>query len=170
MLSLYDGSNGIKTGFTGDAGRCLITSCTKNDRTLISIVLGCDSKKYRTTDSVKLLDYGFNAYKNINLGEYVKNSICINVAKSEGKLYLLSQNFERLYPLKEEELNKISVYYHLNQNLIAPLEKGEKIGYAEIFLDKVKISEAEYILPQKIERKSWKSYFKDFLLDKINTF
>ncbi len=170
MLSLYEGSDGIKTGFTGDAGRCLITSCTKDGRRLISIVLGCDSKKFRTSDSVKLLDYGFNAFKNVNLGKYIRDTICVNIKKSEGGLYSLSKKFEIIYPLKDEELSKIEVKYHIKSDLNAPLEEGEEIGYAEIFLDNVKIKEVNYILPQKIERKNWKSYFKEFLLDKIEKF
>ena len=48
MLSIYDAVNGIKTGFTGKAGRCLITSIASGERELITMVLGCETKKQRT--------------------------------------------------------------------------------------------------------------------------
>lgn len=168
VLSLYQGANGVKTGFTGNAGRCIITSAVKDDRRLISVVLGCDTKKNRTTDSVRLLDYGFNAFKSVNLGEYLRKTICINVGKSEGGLYTISKDISFYYPLKEQELENITVKYNIENNLVAPLEKGAKIASADIFLSNTKICEIEYLLPQKIDKKTWKEYFKELIFNNVD--
>ena len=56
MLALYPGAQGVKTGYTGRAGLCLVTSATRNQRELISVVLNAPQW---TADSTALLDYGF---------------------------------------------------------------------------------------------------------------
>ena len=139
MLNIYEGANGVKTGFTADAGRCIITSANKNDRKLISVVLGCDTKKNRTIDSVKLLNYGFEDYKLYDFSNHIKQNICISVEKSEGKLYMLSKNITFVYPLKDDEIKNINVKYDVRTNLLAPIYKGEKVAIAEIYIGQNKI-------------------------------
>ena len=63
LLGNLNGVNGVKTGFTANAMRCLITSCTRDDNQIITVVLGADTKKDRTSDSIKLIEY---TYKNID--------------------------------------------------------------------------------------------------------
>lgn len=169
MLSVYDGADGVKTGFTGDAGRCIVTSATKNGRKLISVVLGCDTKKNRTSDSVKLLNYGYNAFKEVDFKEYVRNSVCITIEKSEGGTYRLSKDIDFKYPLKDDEISKIQVKYNVLSNLVAPVNKGEVIATTEIFLDSVKIGEIQYVLPENIERKDWKTYFKELINERFSS-
>lgn len=163
MLSTYAGADGIKTGFTGDAGRCLVTSVTKDNRKLLCVVLGCDTKKDRTLDSIKLLDYGFKEYTVVDLSKYLRKTICIDVAKSEGKVYTLTKEIEINYPLKEFEKDTVRVNYIIKNDLEAPIKKGTRVASVEIFVDNNKIDEIEYFLPMDIERKTWKSYFKTIL-------
>lgn len=56
ILGIYPEANGIKTGYTSKAGRCLVASITRNGRQVISIVLGCETKKQRTSESIQLLN------------------------------------------------------------------------------------------------------------------
>ena len=167
MLSVYSGADGVKTGFTGNAGRCIISSATRDGRKLISVVLGCDTKKNRTTDSVRLLDYGFNAFKEVDFKDFLRESVCISVNKSEGGIYRLSQEIDFKYPMKEDEIQKIRIKYNTMQNLEAPISKGEIVANTEIFLDGIKIGEIKYALPEKINRKDWKMYFKEILINNI---
>lgn len=159
MLSYYDGANGIKTGYTGNAGRCLVSSAKQDGRQLISVVLGCDSKKNRTVDSIRLLDYGFQNYEVVDLAKYLKKDIYISVEKSEEEIYRLNKDFSLFYPLKKEEQDKIFVEYDIKSKLVAPLKKGETIGYATIELDGITLKQVTYTLPEDINRKSWKNYF-----------
>ena len=57
----------MKTGFTNNAGRCLVTSTKRNGHEIICVVLGADTKKIRTTDSIKLIEYAFSSYEYINI-------------------------------------------------------------------------------------------------------
>lgn len=168
MLSLYEGADGIKTGYTGDAGRCLITSVTKNGRKLVSVVLGCDSKKNRTNDSIKLINYGFEKFKVVNFEKYIRKNICISVAKSEGEIYRITKNIDFCYPLSESEISKIEIKYDVAQNLVAPLYKGQTIANAKIYLDNNLIGDIDYLLPENILKKSWKQYFETIIFNALN--
>ena len=62
LLGYLDGVNGVKTGYTSKAGRCLVTSVSRNDFEIITVVLGADTKKIRTQDSIKLIEYAYKEY------------------------------------------------------------------------------------------------------------
>ena len=71
LLGNYDGVYGVKTGFTFNSGRCLVTACKRNNLDLVVVVLGADSKKTRTLDSVKVLNYIFNNYSKIDISNII---------------------------------------------------------------------------------------------------
>lgn len=137
MLYLYDGANGVKTGFTNDAGRCLVTSATnKDDWQLISVVLGCDTKNFRTQDSKKLLEYGFNNYEIINLGEILPSKIVFEVEKSKEKQYKMEFEYFFEYPLTAEEKKKIYYKKETDFKLVAPVKENTSIVKYSIYLRK----------------------------------
>ena len=59
LIKQYSGCNGIKTGYTSDAGYCLSASATRNDTHLIAVALGCETSPIRNAEVAKMLDYGF---------------------------------------------------------------------------------------------------------------
>ena len=63
LVKFYKGVDGLKTGFTQTAGYCLTATAMKNNTRLISVVMGEDTSANRSTDTVNLLNYGFNSYK-----------------------------------------------------------------------------------------------------------
>lgn len=72
LLGNLNGVNGVKTGFTNGAGRCLVTSTTRNGHQIICVVLGADTKKIRTADSIKLIEYAFSAYEYIDVNQKIE--------------------------------------------------------------------------------------------------
>lgn len=166
MLSIYDGADGVKTGFTGDAGRCLVTSVTKNKRQLISVVLGCGTKKQRTMDSIKLLNYGYENYTVVDICENMKKEFVISVEKGKKSTYKISIKGEILMPVENTKKDKITYQYELNNKLKAPLKKSENIGKIHIFAENTLLKTINIKLPKTIEKKSYFDYFSEFL--KIN--
>ena len=71
LLGSLEGVYGVKTGFTNGANRCLVTACKRGNLDIICVVLGCDTKKNRTQDSINLINYTFNNFSVVN----VKNII-----------------------------------------------------------------------------------------------
>ncbi len=174
LLGNLNGVYGIKTGFTNGAGRCLVTSCKREDLDIITIVLGADTKKIRTSDSIKLIEYAYKNYKVINIQEKIDeqfekwkqlNQKRININK--GKSSTIQLEIEKLkYTKMAVENNKIdslkieinSLYY-----LEAPVEENQIIGSAKIQIDNETIATLNIINTQKIEKKQVIDYFIEFL-------
>lgn len=139
LLGYMQGVNGVKTGFTGNAGRCLVTSCKRDNNEIITVVLGCDTKKQRTSDSSKLIGYAFNNYSKINLEEKIKkefenwkqinsNRIYINKAQENEILLELGEISKRIIPIKNGEEKNINIEINAIYKYEAPLLEGTKIG------------------------------------------
>ena len=88
LLGNLYGVNGVKTGFTGNAMRCLVTSCTRDENQIITVVLGADTKKQRTSDSIKLIEYAFSSFERVNIEEIVKNEFEKWKQINEDRIYI----------------------------------------------------------------------------------
>lgn len=163
MLSFYEGADGVKTGFTGDAGRCLISSATKDGRKLISVVLGCGTKKQRTVDSVELLDYGFNNYELVDVLENMKKEFKITVEKGKATSYKVVLDGKMLMPIEKNKSDKITYKYEINSKLSAPIEKGENIGKIYILYEDKILKVIDINLTKTIEKKDFLDYFNKFI-------
>ena len=72
LLGVLEGVNGVKTGFTNRAGRCLVTSVNRQNMNIICVVLGADTKKMRTSDSIKLIEYIYKNFEQIELKDKIE--------------------------------------------------------------------------------------------------
>ncbi|MFS1512300.1 D-alanyl-D-alanine carboxypeptidase family protein [Chengkuizengella sp. SCS-71B] len=111
MLALYEGADGVKTGYTKNAGRCLVSSATRNGQQLVVVTLNAPQD---WADHSRLLDFGFEAYPHhyiIQEGESV-----------QGQPYIASKSFK--YPLSEEERSKVNQ----KLKLISPESVDYRLG------------------------------------------
>ena len=165
MLSFYEGTDGVKTGFTGDAGRCLITSATRNGRQLISVVLGCGTKQ-RTSDSVKLLNFGFDNYEMVDICKNMRKEFDVNVEKGKASGYKVVLNGEIVMPVSKKDKDKITYEYDIKKDLKAPVKSGENIGKVYVLIGDEILKVININLPETIEKKDIWDYFNYFL--KVN--
>ena len=85
LIKVYDGADGLKTGYTKEAGYCLTATANKNRMRLIATIMGAKDSKSRNSNMATLLDYGFNSYEmqvEIQKGEVISKKI-ISKAKNE---------------------------------------------------------------------------------------
>lgn len=139
LVRFYQDVDGLKTGFTSTAGYCLTSTAKKNNMRLVAVVMGVDTPDNRTSDTVKLLNYGFNSYKLATI--YKKNKIIDEVKIEKGK-----QNSVKLILLEDAtellNVNDKNKQYTLNINvdkITAPVKYGDKVGEAEIVDNEGKI-------------------------------
>jgi len=171
LLGNFEGIYGVKTGFTNGANRCLVTSCKRNNLDFICIVLGCDTKKDRTQDSIKLLNYSFKnfsivALKNIATNKFEewnkshKNSFLINKGKSQNlNLYLDESGFSfSNIALKNSEKDSINVEIVFCSYFKAPLSKETKIGNLYLYVNGKKYYSVNIYNKNEIERKGIFNY------------
>ena len=74
LLGTLDGVYGVKTGFTGNALRCLVSACRRGNLDIIVVVLGAGTKKQRTEDSINLINYAFSNFEIKNIKELIDNN------------------------------------------------------------------------------------------------
>lgn len=175
LLGYLDGVKGVKTGFTNNAGRCLVTCVERGDLEIITVVLGADTKKIRTEDSIKLIEYTYKNYKQVNIvpiinekfNEWKKmniNRISIEKMSSSSNLELdLGDIQNKIIPIKTTEIDNIDIEVYCLLSLEAPIEKGMVIGNLKIKLKDEVIETINITVHEKIERKNKKEYFLEFL-------
>lgn len=161
MLFLYDGVNGIKTGYTSKAGRCLITAVSSGDRDLITMVLGCETKKQRTEETIKLISYGYDEFEEVDIFENMKKKFDIRIRKAINEKYKMEINGTQKVLLSKNDKNKIEYQYEISEMLTAPINKDTLIGTIKIYLNNEIISEIDIKAPYIIERKDIFYYFFD---------
>lgn len=164
----YEGGNGVKTGYTTRAGRCLVTSATREGTQLVAVVLN-DRNWFE--DCYRLMDYGFNNYKSyiiFDKGQFVKNIPVVDGKEGEVAA-VIEDAFE--YPLKEEELDKISISIDLIEEVKAPVAKGEKLGEIKVYLSGKIIHKEDIVSKEDIDEmglfKKFLERFRDIKQDNI---
>lgn len=174
LLGYMLGVDGVKTGFTNGAGRCLVTSCTRDDNQIITIVLGCDTKKQRTSDSTKLIEYAFKNYTKINLEEKIQNEfenwkqinskrIYINKASKQEINLELGEIHNKIIPIKIGEERNIKIEINAIYNYEAPVEKGRKIGNIIVKNNEEIIDSIDIICSKAVEKKNIFSYLIELI-------
>ncbi len=163
LLRTYEKADGVKTGFTNGAERCLVSSATDNDRRYICVVLGATTTKIRFNTSKLLLEETFKKYKTMDISNYLKFYINVNVVKGKIPNYEESINDNMSYPLTSEEYDSIYIKQDIVQSLEAPVAAGTKIGKVEVYLENEKLYEKEIFLKENIYKKNIMDYINEAL-------
>jgi serine-type D-Ala-D-Ala carboxypeptidase (penicillin-binding protein 5/6) len=127
--------DGMKTGYTENAGYCLITSARRGERRLISVVLGAASEAARATESEKLLNYGFQFYDSVKLYEKNQPVTSLRVWKGSGDSVKVGFLNDLYVSLPKGQADKLKAGLESRQPLFAPISAGQKIGVMKLMLD-----------------------------------
>lgn len=131
----YEGTTGVKTGYTGEAGNCIIASAKKNDFEVILVVLGGESTNtglsQRYLDCKTLFDYAFNNYslKTLNEKNAVLKQITVRGATEETQnLNVLIKDKIEIFAENNIDLSSLDPEIILDENLMAPISANSAIG------------------------------------------
>lgn len=161
LVRFYDGVDGLKTGFTQKAGYCLTATGKKNNLRLISVVMGEESIEKRSSDTVKLLNYGFNTFK-VNLIKN-KSEILGKVNVQKGKkenvdVVLVNDLIELLNASDKPSNYKFKI---LVDKITAPVKKGDVIGKVKVLNDNgILISEVDITVNENVLKANLWDLFK----------
>jgi D-alanyl-D-alanine carboxypeptidase (penicillin-binding protein 5/6) len=135
LLWLDPNVDGMKTGYTENAGFCLIASARRGTRRLISVVLGADSDNLRAQESQKLLNYGFQFYDAIKL--YDKEQAISSVEVLKGSENRVKAGFlsDFYVSVPHGSADKIKAELISQQPLIAPISSGQRVGTIKLTLE-----------------------------------
>ncbi|PKO88826.1 MAG: peptidase [Betaproteobacteria bacterium HGW-Betaproteobacteria-12] len=135
LLWLDPTVDGLKTGHTEAAGYCLISSAQRGPRRLLSVVLGTASDATRTSESLKLLNWGFLSYDAVPL--YTKGQTVSSLRVWKGAQNQLKAGFENdlIIALPKGQADKITVHLVSLQPLMAPVRVGQPVATLKVSVD-----------------------------------
>ncbi|MBR2705018.1 MAG: D-alanyl-D-alanine carboxypeptidase [Clostridia bacterium] len=179
LLGNYPGVYGVKTGFTNNAGRCLVTAVKNDKMDIITVVIQADTKKDRTSDSIKLIKYIFNNYEKVNVEELLieefnnwKNinisRININRAKDKNINIKRDNINNKNIIVNKSDINNIKIIINAIYNYEAPVYKGNKLGEINIYVKNELLEKMNIYFDNEIQRKSFIDYFKKCLREATN--
>jgi D-alanyl-D-alanine carboxypeptidase (penicillin-binding protein 5/6) len=125
ILWSVEGADGVKTGYTGKAGKCLVSSASREGKRVICVVL---NSARRWDDSKKLLEFGFKNYdKSITLKsqDYARR---ITIENSLGKQLSVEFGVDIHIPVSQSESDQLSYKIEIPESVKAPVHKGQQIG------------------------------------------
>jgi D-alanyl-D-alanine carboxypeptidase (penicillin-binding protein 5/6) len=135
LLYLDDSVDGIKTGFTRKAGYCLVASAKRGSRRLISVVLGAKSPDQRTKASKALLEYGFRFYETHKIFSSNQELIQARVFNGDKNNISLGVIDDTYISVPRRQIKNIKKKFVIDQNLSAPVNQNEAVGYMIIELE-----------------------------------
>jgi D-alanyl-D-alanine carboxypeptidase (penicillin-binding protein 5/6) len=127
--------DGMKTGYTENAGYCLISSAKRNQRRLISVMLGTSSETMRAQESQKLLNYGFQFYDTVRLYQKDQMVATLQVWKGAGSTLKAGFAGDLYLTIPKGLAERLQASLETQQPLIAPVAAGARVGNMKLTLD-----------------------------------
>ncbi|WP_409297975.1 D-alanyl-D-alanine carboxypeptidase family protein [Peribacillus sp. SCS-26] len=161
LVKFYPGVDGLKTGFTHEAKYCLTATAKKNNMRVIAVILGAPTPKERNAQITKMLDYAFAHYQTHPL--YKRGEKLTEAAVSKGsKNTVAGVTGEPISVLakKGESKKGITKKIVMDENLKAPVKKGDRIGTLLIQKDGRTVSRSSVVAASTIDKAGWWKSFK----------
>ena len=152
LIKTYTGATGLKTGSTSVALYNLSASATRNDLNLIAVIMRADTSATRFAEATTLLNYGFNTYA---FKEFAKAG---DVAKSIEVEKGITKHVDAVFKdnagslVKKGQENSLTQDIVMDDELIAPVEKGQKIGEAIYKLNDETIGQTDIVAKEGVKR------------------
>ncbi len=159
LLSIYRGANGVKTGYTDAAGRCLVAAAKRGNTQLITVVLDA---AYMWEDSMALLDFGFNQVRE---KEMVRSGTVVDMVQvANGKTEVAPAVIKDsiVVPVSQRSQDEVQTVFEISRTVSAPVAAGQKVGVVKVVYQGKEIASTDVILSESIQRKSWLARIKDY--------
>lgn len=157
------------------ANRCLVTACKRGNMDIICVVLGADTKNFRTKDSIKLIEYTFKTFEYFNIHDFVtnylsnwnsKNSNLFSIEKGFSN-YLeikIDESFQEIsvIPIKKDLIPTIEAKLSMEMNLQAPVNQGDLLGKLNVYSQNTLLAEFDLFSNTTVNKNSMFDYMLNF--------
>jgi D-alanyl-D-alanine carboxypeptidase (penicillin-binding protein 5/6) len=152
LLWLDPSVDGVKTGFTGAAGYCLIASSNRGGRRLLSVVMGAESDAARARESQKLLNWGYQSFDGVRL--YAPGEPVRSVEVWKGAVDAIEAGFDRglVVTVPKGEAQNLTAELITHPPVLAPVAKGEKVGVLRVAVEGQPIGEYPVVALDNVAR------------------
>ena len=153
LIKIYEGADGLKTGYTKEAGYCLTATAKRDNMRLIATIMGASDSKSRNSNMSKLLDYGYNSYEmqtEVKKGEIVTKKKMLKAKDEELEIVTI----EDASILVEKGEEKAALNYEIKlDNIKLPIKRGDKVGVLRL-KEGNKIVNSTYLTVKKDVKKA----------------
>lgn len=178
LLGNLNGVYGVKTGFTFNAGRCLVSACDRDNLDVIVVVLGADTKTIRTQDSKNIINYIYNTYELIDTHDLVLDSFenykkyfdknIVLEKTTDTPVIKLSELDNYVFPIQKNSFIDLKTKIFTFSKLSTDLPKGTKIGYISVYYKNRILYSLDITLENALNKSTWQYYFKDIIKNYFN--
>lgn len=172
LVRFYDGVDGMKTGFTEEAGYCLTATAKKNGMRLIAVAMNEPDSKTRNSEVTSMLDYGFSRYYSENILTTKTSIGKVEVEKGKQK-YATVVPKENVSIINEKSAEKKKATYEVKLNKVkAPLKAGDKVGTLHVKENGKQTSTIDLTVKETIDKANffelYLRYLRDMLSGEVN--
>lgn len=162
LVRFYEGTTGLKTGYTSSAGHCLSASAQRDGLELVAVVLHCASSPDRFQSAKALLDYGFANYALVPVQEGEPLSPVPVVLGEAGTVQPVQSGEEQL--LIDKSLRQsVTRTVELEPSVQAPVSQGQRLGTLTVQADGQILAEIPLVAQEGVARLTWKDLFAGVL-------
>ncbi|MCF7988302.1 MAG: D-alanyl-D-alanine carboxypeptidase [Methylovulum sp.] len=152
LLSRDESVDGVKTGFTDEAGYCLVASALREDMRLISVVMGTNSANARANENQSLLNYGFRFFEAHRLYQGNTPLSEARVWKGDNKTVALGLPEDLYVTIPRRTYNDLKAEINVNKNIMAPIKAGDKFGSVNVTLKNEPIINKDLVALKTVEQ------------------
>ena len=155
------GVDGVKTGYLAVEKYSLASSMLKKDRRLIAVASGFDNKKLRSTQSMKLLNWGFRNTSTFEISKKGETSFELDAWLGKKDKIKASTNEDYYVTINKKDIKNLIVSLEYNGPISAPIKKGEKIANISILKNKEEIKKLPLYAAEDLKKVN---FFKSLLI------
>nr|WP_051023197.1 D-alanyl-D-alanine carboxypeptidase family protein [Calidifontibacillus oryziterrae] len=161
LVKFYPGVDGIKTGYTSEAKYCLTATAKKDGMRVIAVVMGAATPKERNGQVSKMLDYAFSQYRTHPMFDRNQPLVKISVSKgSQAKVEAVTSEQISILTKKGETVDDVVHEIVINENIEAPIQKGDEIGKLLLKKGEKILLESPIVAAEEVAVASWWHLFK----------
>ena len=154
LVRFYDGTTGLKTGYTSAAGHCLSASAMRNGVEYVAVVLHCANSTDRFQSAKQLLDYGFANYTLARPDPNVEiPSVPVILGTQETITPIRADDTPVL--LEKSRQNAVTTQVEVDPQVRAPVEAGQRLGTVTLRADGEVLAQIPLVAPDTVERRTW---------------
>ncbi|MBM7581316.1 D-alanyl-D-alanine carboxypeptidase (penicillin-binding protein 5/6) [Caldicoprobacter guelmensis] len=161
LVRFYQGCDGIKTGYTEQAGHCISATAKRGNLRLIAVILGAPTSQIRFSEASKLLDFGFANYESvlvIKKGQIVHNEIPVTGGRVSRIMGLAADNLSML--VSKGASKEFTKEVQISSPLRAPIKQGQKVGVLVVKQDGQEIGRVDVVASDSVEVAGVFDYFR----------
>ncbi|MDA9556241.1 serine hydrolase [Vibrio sp.] len=155
--------DGIKTGHTSGAGYNLVSSATEGDMRLVAVVMGTKSESARKAESKKLLSYGFRFFETVAPHKAGENFASEKIWMADKDTVSLGVDQDTYVTIPRGQAKNLKASFVLEQELEAPIQKGQVVGKLFYQLNGEDIAEYPLLALEDVEQGSLFSRLWDYI-------